>query len=88
MQNHLQFYKVFLVKLFLNKTYLGNNSNVKAVLSSTSSAGMARARDAAISKSKAAIISALRNVYFAAINNLANALIPKPNDLCIDQVYS
>nr|XP_022322921.1 protein FAM200B-like [Crassostrea virginica] len=49
---------------------------------------MVKAREAAISKSKAAIISALRNVYFAAINNLANALIPKLNDLCIDQVAS
>ena len=49
---------------------------------------MVKAREAAISKSKAAIISALKNVYFAAINNLANGLIPKPKDLCIDQVYS
>ena len=72
----------FLVKLFLNTTNIGNNSHVRAVQSSTSSAGMVKAT---ISKSKAAIISALRNVYFAAINNLANA---SSQNLCIDQVYS
>ena len=72
----------------LTKTILGDNSHARAVQSSASSAGMVKAREAAISKSKAAIISALINVYFAATNNLANALIPKLNDLCIDQVNS
>ena len=54
---------IILVKLFLNKTISGDNCHAKAFQSSASSA----AREAAISKSKAAIISALRNVYFAAI---------------------
>ena len=76
------------MNLFFNKTILGDNSHARAVQSSASSAGMVKAREAAISKSKAAIISTLRNVYFAAVNYLANALITKLNDLSIDQVYS
>ena len=78
MQTHLQFYShIILVKLFLNKTISGDNSHAKAVQSSASSAGMVKATEAAISNSKAAIISALRMFTSAAIYNLTNALIPK-----------
>jgi RNase adaptor protein for sRNA GlmZ degradation len=47
---------------------------------------MVNAREVAISKSKAAVVSAMKNVYFTAVNNLPNQLIPKLHELCINQV--
>jgi hypothetical protein len=40
----------------------------------------------AINKSRDAVISAMTNVYFAAKNDLANAVVPKLHKLCIIQV--
>jgi hypothetical protein len=47
---------------------------------------MSNARATAISKSEAAVVSAMTNVYFAAQNNLASSLVPDLNRLCILQV--
>lgn len=46
---------------------------------------MDAAREAALSKNKHAIVSALRNVYFAAVNDLPNSTVPKLHELCIEQ---
>lgn len=49
-------------------------------------ADMQKACDQAISKRKRAVLAAFRNVQFAAVNNLASAIVPKLNDLCVQQV--
>ncbi|XP_052233542.1 uncharacterized protein LOC127846371 [Dreissena polymorpha] len=46
---------------------------------------MSDAQAVAISKSEAAVVSAMTNVYFAAQNNLASSLVPDLNRLCILQ---
>lgn len=43
-------------------------------------------KESAIDKSEAAITAALKNVYFAAKNDLANTMVPALNSLCLQQV--
>ena len=47
---------------------------------------MTNAQAAAISKSEAAVVSAMTNVYFAAQHTLASSLVPDLNRLCVLQV--
>ncbi|KAH3826478.1 hypothetical protein DPMN_128384 [Dreissena polymorpha] len=46
---------------------------------------MTNAQAAAISKSEAAVVSAMTNVYFAAQHTLASSLVPDLNRLCVLQ---
>ncbi|KAJ8303661.1 LOW QUALITY PROTEIN: hypothetical protein KUTeg_018771 [Tegillarca granosa] len=61
------------------------NSHARAVEISKQSNCMDAAREVALSKNKHAIVSALRNVYFAAVNDLSNSNVPKLHELCIEQ---
>lgn len=65
---------------------LQSSAIAKATQATTISTAMVRARETALSKNKIAIISSMKNVYFAARNNMPNCLIPKLHELCIDQV--
>ncbi|KAH3868590.1 hypothetical protein DPMN_031740 [Dreissena polymorpha] len=49
---------------------------------------MKSACDVAITKSEAAVTAALKNVYFAAKQNLASSVIPALNAHCINQGVS
>ncbi|KAJ8321257.1 hypothetical protein KUTeg_001115 [Tegillarca granosa] len=63
----------------------GDQSHKRAIEIIDCSNSMIESRKRAMQKSKYAVIGALRNVYFAAINNLANVTVPDLNDLCIQQ---
>ncbi|XP_053384112.1 uncharacterized protein LOC123537389 isoform X2 [Mercenaria mercenaria] len=49
---------------------------------------MKMAQQTALGKSEAAITAALKNVYFAAKNDLANSMVPELNNLCLKQGVS
>ena len=66
---------------------LGNNSHTYAQTVMRDASTMEAAKITAISKSKSAIISAMRNTFFAAYYNLANTIVPKLHQLCITQVW-
>ena len=49
---------------------------------------METARQQAFSKSEAAVTAALKNVYFAAQQNLPSSVVPHLNELLIEQVFN
>ena len=63
----------------------GDNSHSAALQKSKSAENMETVRQNALSKSKSAVIAALRNTYFAASNDLPNSMISRLNNLCIEQ---
>ncbi|XP_069122279.1 uncharacterized protein [Argopecten irradians] len=66
-------------------TKVGNNSHVRALEIINLGKDLDTARAAAVSKNKNAVIAALRNVFFAAVNDLPNSTAVKLNGLCIEQ---
>ena len=63
------------------------SDHVAAVAGVKQAGEMTVARQTAnLSKSEAAVTSAMKNVYFAAKENLATTIVPELNALCIEQV--
>jgi len=67
-------------------SFSGDNSHAFALTIVQETKNMEAAKTVAISKSKHAVISAMRNTYFAANYDLANSIVPNLHSLCIAQV--
>ncbi|XP_050414121.1 zinc finger protein 862 isoform X2 [Patella vulgata] len=65
--------------------FAGPSSHKEAVLIIENGNDMAKAREKSVSKSKEAILSAMRNVLFMAEHDLPNTLLSDLNSLCLQQ---
>lgn len=75
------------VSLFQCFDFSGDNSHTFAATVSKQTRDMDKAKVAALSKSKNAIVSAMTNVMFAAQHDIANTIVPELHQLCITQVF-
>jgi hypothetical protein len=79
---------VISLKLITLVSILGDNSHAFALTIVQETKNMEAAKTVAISKSKHAVISAMRNTYFAVNYDLANSIVPNLHSLCIAQVIN